>query len=83
MMADQHTKELSPQQEYSRQPQPTNQTKPKACATKGHLNTTDGNSQQKITGGNYNRRKDHITVSSRILIITTSTPEDGHVGQNM
>jgi hypothetical protein len=41
MMADQHTTELPPQQEHSGQPQPANQTKPKA--TQGHPNKTDGN----------------------------------------
>jgi hypothetical protein len=29
LMADQNTRELPPQQEHSRQPQPTNQIKPK------------------------------------------------------
>jgi hypothetical protein len=52
-MADEPTRELPPQQEHSREPQPK-----QLCAT--HIT--------KITRSNYNRRKENrITVSSRIL----------------
>jgi hypothetical protein len=61
MMVAQHTTELKPKQEHSRQPQPA---KPKAT-TQIKLMVTH---ITEITRGNYSRRKENrITVSGRIL----------------
>jgi fatty acid desaturase len=38
----------------------------------------------KITGDNYNGRKENrITANNRILTITACTPEDGQLGRNI
>jgi hypothetical protein len=66
IMADQDTTELPPLQEHSGQPQPTNQTKPKA--TTCNPRTLMVTYITKITRDNYNRRKgNYIFVSRRIL----------------
>jgi hypothetical protein len=72
-MADQHTTELLPQQEQSRQTQPTNQTKSNKIKSH-HVQPKDTHIKlmvtniTKITRGNYNRRKeDPITVNNRNL----------------
>jgi TolA-binding protein len=64
--------------------QQTKQNQKQLCETQGHINKFDGNPHNRITRGNYDRRKEtHITVSSRILNHTNCTSEDDQFGRNM